>query len=227
MEKKQTISTKKLVLTALLAALTVVGSALRITLPLEVAGTTSFHLGNIMCALSGILLGPWLGGLAAGLGSAIYDMTNPLYISECWITFLTKACYGLAAGFVIRSGKQPWSYVKAAVATLAGAVAYAALYLAKSYFYSGLLIKGLTPEAAGLSVIGKLPATVFNAVVAIIFAPILAVAIRKALEKNHLFLFTGSAKTEPVKESAPAQETLPEPAADEGEPKAEETGSNE
>ena len=34
MEKKQTISTKKLVLTALLAALTVVGSALRITLPL-------------------------------------------------------------------------------------------------------------------------------------------------------------------------------------------------
>lgn len=227
MEKKQTISTKKLVLTALLAALTVVGSALRITLPLEVAGTTSFHLGNIMCALSGILLGPWLGGLAAGLGSAIYDMTNPLYISECWITFLTKACYGLAAGFVIRRGKQPWSYVKAAVATLAGAVAYAALYLAKSYFYSGLLIKGLTPEAAGLSVIGKLPATVFNAVVAIIFAPILAVAIRKALEKNHLFLFTGSAKTEPVKESAPAQETLPEPAADAEEPKAEETGSNE
>ena len=227
MEKKQTISTKKLVLTALLAALTVVGSALRITLPLEVAGTTSFHLGNIMCALSGILLGPWLGGLAAGLGSAIYDMTTPLYISECWITFLTKACYGLAAGFVIRRGKQPWSYVKAAVATLAGAVAYAALYLAKSYFYSGLLIKGLTPEAAGLLVIGKLPATVFNAVVAIIFAPILAVAIRKALEKNHLFLFTDSAKTEPAKESAPAQETLPEPAADEWEPKAEETGSNE
>ena len=83
MEKKQTISTRRLVLAALLAALTVVGSALRITLPLEVAGTTSFHLGNIMCALSGILLGPWLGGAAAGLGSAIYDMTNPLYISEC------------------------------------------------------------------------------------------------------------------------------------------------
>ena len=34
----------------------------------------------------------------------------------------------------------------------------------------------------------KLPATVFNAAVAIVFAPILAVAIRKALEKNHLSL---------------------------------------
>ena len=37
-------------------------------IPVDIAGTTSFHLGNIMCALSGILLGPWLGGLAAGLG---------------------------------------------------------------------------------------------------------------------------------------------------------------
>ena len=64
--------------------------------------------------------------------------------------------------------------------------AYAALYLAKSYFYSGLLIKGLTPDAALLNVVAKLPATAFNAVVALIFAPILAVALQKALEENHL-----------------------------------------
>ena len=63
---------------------------------------------------------------------------------------------------------------------------YAALYLAKSYFYSGLLIKGLTPDAAMLTVVAKLPATAFNAVVALVFAPILAVAIRKALEENHV-----------------------------------------
>ena len=45
---KTTITTKRLVLTALLAALTTVGSALRITMPLSIAGTTSFHLGNVM-----------------------------------------------------------------------------------------------------------------------------------------------------------------------------------
>ena len=83
MEKKHTLTTRKIVFAALMAALTVAGSALRVTLPLDIAGTTSFHLGNIMCALSGILLGPWLGGLASGLGSAIYDIMNPLYISEC------------------------------------------------------------------------------------------------------------------------------------------------
>ena len=186
--KKQAITTKHLVLTALLAALTVAGSALRVTLPIDIAGTTSFHLGNIMCALSGLLLGPWLGGLASGLGSAIYDLTNPLYIPECWITFLTKGAYGLAVGLVVWKSKDSWGYVKAILATAVGALTYAILYLAKSYFYNGLLIKGLTSAAALTTVIAKLPATTFNAVVAIIFAPILGIAIRKALERHHLSL---------------------------------------
>ena len=122
---KQTLSTQKMVTAAVLAALTVVGSAIRITLPLDIAGTTSFHLGNIMCALSGILLGPWLGGAAAGIGSALYDMFNPLYISEAWITFLLKFAYGLGAGLVIRVGREQWGYGRAVAASAAGAVAYA------------------------------------------------------------------------------------------------------
>ena len=184
--KKKTFTTKKLVMAGLLAALTVAGSALRIKVPLSIVGFGAFHLGNIMCALSGILLGPWLGGLAAGLGSAIYDMMNPLYISEAWITFLTKAAYGLAAGLVIRCGKKPWTYARASAATVAGALTYAVLYLAKTCFYSGMLLKGLPLEAAALTVVTKLPATTFNMVVAIVFAPMLAVSIRKALEKNRL-----------------------------------------
>ena len=191
---KTRMTTKKIVLTALLAALTVAGSYARITLPLDIAGTTSFHLGNILCALSGILLGPFYGGLAAGLGSAIYDMLNPLYISECWITFITKGAYGLVAGLIAWRVKKGWtasirfSYLWALLATVGGALTYAALYLAKSYFYSGLLIHGLTPDAALLTVIGKLPATTFNAAVAIIGAPLLAMAVEKALEKAHLRL---------------------------------------
>lgn len=181
------ISTRKMVLAALMAALTVAGSALRITLPIDIAGTTSFHLGNIMCALSGILLGPWLGGLAAGLGSAIYDIMNPLYISEAWITFLTKSIYGLAAGFVMMGSKK-WTYPRTTLAASAGAVSYAAVYLAKGYFYNGMLLSGLTSQAAALTVVAKLPATAFNAVIAIVFAPILAVSIRKALQMNHLSL---------------------------------------
>ena len=124
-------------------------------------------------------------GLAAGLGSFLFDIMSN-YIDECWITFLTKGAYGLVAGLIIRAGGKKFGYVKALLATLSGALTYAVLYLAKSYFYSGLLIKGLTPDAALLTVVAKLPATAFNAVVALVFAPILAVAIQKALEENHL-----------------------------------------
>ena len=187
MKKESTITTKKLVLAALMAALTVVGSAIRIQMPISVGGTTAFHLGNIFCALSGLLLGPWLGGLAAGLGSFLYDiMTN--YIDECWITFLTKGAYGLVAGLIAWGSTKNWNYVKALIATVAGALTYAVLYLAKSYFYNGLLVHGYTSSAALADVVAKLPATTFNAVVAIVFAPVLAVSIRKALEHNHLTL---------------------------------------
>lgn len=186
MKHKNAISTKKLVLVGLLAALTCAGSALRIKVPADIVGTSAFHLGNILCALSGILLGPWFGALAAGLGSAIYDMFDPFYISECWLTFLMKGCYGLTAGGVMTLFRKKDSYLPALLASIAGAVTYAILYLAKTYFYSGLLIHGLPHEGAILSVISKLPATAFNAGVAIVAAPLLAVILRKALTRSHL-----------------------------------------
>ena len=184
------------VMAGLMAALVAVGSALRITLPVNV-GTTSFHLGNIMCALSGIFLGPVGGGLAAGIGSAIYDMTNPLYISECWITFLTKGAYGVAAGLVAWSGGRrggrrfslasPWSghrrgerYGWNLAGTVAGAAVYAVLYLFKGFAWDGLLLGGLQTGPALAALVPKLPATAFNAVIAVVCAPALAAAVQKA-----------------------------------------------
>ena len=187
MENKQKISTKRIVLAALMAALTVVGSGLRVKLPSAVLGTNAFHLGNIFCALSGILLGPGLGGLAAGLGSAIYDMFDPMYISECWITFLMKGAYGLVTGLIVWFGKKHDGYVKATVATTAGAVVYAVLYLLKNYL-KGIWVKGMAPAASALALLEKIPPTIFNAIVAILFAPMLANAIRKALQRNRLTL---------------------------------------
>ena len=101
-----------------------------------------------------------------------------------------KGAYGLVTGLIVAMmtarGTKKLGYGTAIAATAAGALTYAALNLSKSYFYSGLFLNGLTADAALLTVIGKLPATTFNALVAVIFAPILAIAIQKALEKNHL-----------------------------------------
>ena len=188
MKNKSAFTTKRIVLVALLAALTAVGSTLRIKVPAGIAGTSAFHLGNIFCALSGILLGPWWGGLAAGLGSAMHDIVfDPTYIAECWLTFLMKGTYGLMAGLVVHNGKKEWNYLKAVFASAAGAVTYAVLYLARSYF-KAIIVQGVAASGAWIAVVDKLPATVFNAVVAILFAPMLAVTIRTALKRNHLTL---------------------------------------
>ena len=182
----QKISTKRIAMAGLLAALTAVGSAIRITVPADLVGTSSIHLGNIFCALSGVLLGPGLGGLAAGLGSAIYDMTNPLYISECWLTFLMKGAYALAAGLVFRHLHLK-EYLRDLIATTSGALTYAVLYLGKSYL-KAVVVSGLTADAALIAAGAKLPATIFNMAVAMVVAPVLAKAIRKALEQNHIAL---------------------------------------
>jgi len=183
---KQKISTRRIAMAGLLAALTAAGSALRITIPVSIGGTSAFHLGNIFCALSGILLGPGLGGLAAGLGSAIYDMTNPAYISECWLTFLMKGAYGLASGFAWKHLKCG-EYLKNLIAASAGAVTYAILYLGKT-FLNAMIVSGVTADAALVAAGLKLPPTIFNMAVAILIAPVLAQAIRKALEQNHISL---------------------------------------
>lgn len=184
----QKISTRRIAMAGLMAALTVIGSWIRVKIPVDIGGSTAFHLGNIMCALSGILLGPWLGGAAAGIGSAMYDiLLDPAYFDEAWLTFLMKGAYGVVSGLVIRLGKKEWGYAKAIAATVAGAVAYAILYLAKS-FLKTMIVSGATADAALVAVGLKLPATAFNAAVAILFAPILAVAIQKALKQSHISL---------------------------------------
>ena len=177
----------RLCMTAVMAALVAVGSWIQIQIP-SILGTSRFHLGNVMCALSGLLLGPWWGALGSGLGSALYDLLlDPTRFAEFPITFVLKGVYGLVAGAVFfRVFKGRSNYVSEAVASALAAVSYIVVYLAKSFFYNGLFIKGLTAQAAWLGVLEKVPSSLFNGIVAVIFAPVLGVAIRRALRAAHL-----------------------------------------
>ena len=177
----------RLVFTALLVALVFCGSKIEIILPLSVGGNSRFHLGNIMCALSGILLGPWWGGLAAGLGSALYDCTNVLYITEAPITFVTKGLYGVIAGLVfLLVFRRKITYPAMAVSTTCAAVSYMVIYLAKTFFYNSMLLEGMTANAAWIAVVAKVPSALFNGVVAIVLAPLLAMAVLRAMRMAHL-----------------------------------------
>ena len=70
-------TTHKIVLIGLMSALVLIFSGFRILVPISV-DNAAIQLGNIMCVLSGLLLGP-AGGLSCAIGSALYDLTNPLY----------------------------------------------------------------------------------------------------------------------------------------------------
>lgn len=184
---------RKLTFAAMMTALVFVSNYLRIVLPISVGGVTAFTLANIMCTLSGLLLGPWWGFAAAGLGSALYDLTNPAYAVEAPITFFTKGTYGLAAGLVLYCvfvkllKKERDSYLPMLASAVCAALAFLVVYSAKVYFYNGMIIQGFTAPAQCWALIAaKLPATLFNGIVAVIFAPILGAAVHKALKEAHL-----------------------------------------
>ena len=188
MRKEQKLLVK-ICAVAMMAAIVFVGNYLRVKIPVSLGGTTSFTLANILCALAGLLLGPWWGGLAAGMGSAIYDMLDPEYIIEAPITFLTKGMYGLVAGlmlyYVFKNSRE--KYGSQAVATACAAAAYLLVYSVKNFFFNAMFLEGLTePIQCWIVVASKLPASITNGVIAVIFAPILGVALMKAIRAAHL-----------------------------------------
>lgn len=178
---------------AMMTALVTAGNFARIVLPLSVGGVTAFTLGNIMCTLSGLLLGPWWGFAAAGLGSLLYDLTQGYYAHEAFITFFVKGVYGLVSGLVMYYGfvrllkKERDNYLALLVSSLCAALAFLVIYSVKVYFYNGMLIEGFTtPVQCWALIVGKLPATLVNGGLAVICAPVLGVAIRKALKEARL-----------------------------------------
>ena len=190
---KERFTTQKLVLLGMMAALVFASNYARITMPIAIGGKTSFTLANIVCCLSGLILGP-VGGLASGLGSALYDLTNPLFAAECWITFLTKGAMGLVAGLAVKGSfsRGELRYGRSLLGAACGCAAYYVLYFTKCFLYDGILLEGLQPMVALGILPLKLPASIFNAAVALVAAPPLALAIRRALRNSGLSVPSGS-----------------------------------
>ena len=191
---KQKMSTQRLAFLGMMTALVFAGNYARVVMPVPVGGVPSFTLANILCVLSGLLLGP-VGGLAAGLGSALYDLTSPRWAAECWITFLTKGAMGLMAGVAVSAGRRgpeagKATYGRYLLSAVAGCLTYYVLYYLKDFFYNGMLLGGLQPQAAAVTLLALVPTSLFNGGVAVIAAPPLALAIREALKRSGLRLKT-------------------------------------
>jgi len=91
-------NTKKIVMAALMAALTCVATMI-IKIPSPLKGY--LNLGDCVVLTAGWMLSPVYGFLAAGLGSALADLFSG-YVVYAPATFLIKGCMALIAYFSFR-----------------------------------------------------------------------------------------------------------------------------
>ena len=91
---------QRLVLIGLLAALVFVFTYIGFDVPSPL-GKAKVHMGNVMCLLGGLLFGGVPGGLAAGIGSGLFDLLDPAWAPEFWVTAINKFVMGFAAGVLV------------------------------------------------------------------------------------------------------------------------------
>ena len=184
---KTKFSVKTMCAVGIMAALTFAATALlQINIP-TILGNTRLHMGNVLCLLSGILLGPVYGGLAAGIGSMFFDLTNPLYIASAPFTFVFKFLMAYVCGKLLRINRDEkvnhigWNFF----AATCGAFSYVILYLGRN-FLRNLFFLHAEMETTLLDLATKAPVTTVNAVLAVVVAVPLGIAVRRGLGRAGL-----------------------------------------
>lgn len=156
---------RKLVYTALLAALTCVATMV-IQIPAPVSGYV--NLGDCVVLLSAFLLGPWWGAAAAGIGSMLADLLSgfALYAPG---TLLIKAAMAVAAALLCRALPVKQGLVR----TLIGGIVAEIIMVAGYLFYGALLMDSFAASLAGV------PGNAVQGVVGLVLGVLLAEVLKK------------------------------------------------
>lgn len=160
---KQDKQMKRLVLAALLAALTCVG-----TMVIKIPSLHGYlHPGDGFVLLSGFLLGPWYGAAAAGIGSGLADLFSgyTIYVPG---TLLIKALSALIAGLIYQKKNS------SAYALLGGILGE--LVMAAGYF---LYESAVFHEGAAAAIPGNLAQGAAGVVISMLLLPLLKKAVRR------------------------------------------------
>lgn len=183
MENRKKISTYDLVIVGVMAAMIFVATLfLKIEIPTP-TGVTMLKTGNILCLSAALLFGGWRGGLAAGIGSGLFDLTDPKFVSGAPLTFLFFFLMAFVCGKIAHSGgAEGKSKIRNAIAVLSGAILYVILYVSKSVIV--LMLAGSAFEPAFIATLPKMATSLTNntiaAVVSFIIIPALHLAVERA-----------------------------------------------
>lgn len=165
---------KKLVTAALFAAIICVATfVVKIPSP---ATNGYFNLGDCFVILSGMLLAPGYGALAAGLGSALADILAG-YVQYAPATFVIKALMALAVFWVMKAFRGKLSFASKLCAGLS-----AETIMVLGYFgYEAVILK------YGLAAAGSIFSNVMQGIVGIVAALAIAAAIGKSKTLSEYF----------------------------------------
>lgn len=184
--KKSRFTLYRIVIIGLMAAMVFVCTmflGIRIPTP---TGTTQLKTANAICLLTGLLFGGWTGGLAAGIGSALFDLTYPEWAAGAWLTFIFFFAMGAICGGIAHAGGAAGkNKARNWLAAVCGAGGYWLLYVGKSILV--LCLSGSAFSAAFIATTPKMLTGGINAVFAVVVSNLLAALLRPKLEAAGIF----------------------------------------
>lgn len=184
--KKSRFTLYRIVIIGLMAAMVFVCTmflGIRIPTP---TGTTQLKTANAICLLTGLLFGGWTGGLAAGIGSALFDLAYPEWAAGAWLTFIFFFAMGAICGGIAHAGGAAGkNKARNWLAAVCGAVGYWLLYVGKSILV--LCLSGSAFSAAFIATTPKMLTGGINAVFAVVVSNLLAALLRPKLEAAGIF----------------------------------------
>ncbi|MBQ6934567.1 MAG: ECF transporter S component [Clostridia bacterium] len=185
MNKKKN-SIYPLVFVGMMAAIIYVATVyLRIQVPTP-TGPTNLKVANILILLAGMMFGGVYGGLAAGIGSMLFDLTNPEYITSAPFTLVFFFIMAFVCGKIANAnGKNGLDTKQNIVASVLGAGSYWCLYIGKSII--SLVIQGSAFVPAVIATVPKMVTSGTNVIIAVVCAVLLAVPMNKALGRAGVF----------------------------------------
>ena len=170
----KTLTTKKLVMTALFMALTMVATMfIRIPLPLGYV-----NLGDVFVLLSVFILGPVYGTIAAGIGSGLADLFG--YITYAPGTLIIKSAMALVAWLIYKLLSKATG--KEMLGEIVGGI-LGALVMATGYFFYEIMFF----TTAGVAIVNA-PWNLLQGGVGVALSVIIIRVLKatKALEKLNL-----------------------------------------
>ena len=172
---------QKIVFVGMMAAVIfVLTMFVRIEIPTP-TGYTNLKIANGFCLAAGMLFGGVWGGLAAGVGSMLFDVFDPKYIASAPFTFAFFFIMAFVCGVIANSGgKKGLNMPRNILAAFCGALSYWVLYISKSVITLMLAGSEFIPALAATA--PKMVTSGINVFTGVIVACVIIRPLQKALK---------------------------------------------